>query len=62
MLRIWWDTVATTWDQTILLVQAGLGMACAGVPWAFLPARVQTILAQTYAWTGHAVALASLEE
>jgi hypothetical protein len=44
-VRAWWDN-AKECDQTAVLAELRLDRSLAGIPWAFLPQEVQSILAR----------------
>lgn len=43
-VRRWWDMAASADDQAKVLRRLDLDEDMAGVPWAFLPNTIQTIL------------------
>jgi hypothetical protein len=44
-VRAWWDNVREG-DQVAVLVRLVLDSSLAGIPWAFLPQEVQSLLAR----------------
>jgi len=44
-VRAWWDN-AKDCDQEAVLIRLGLDSDLAGIPWAFLPEEVQSLLAR----------------
>jgi hypothetical protein len=45
MIRRWWDNARED-DQAAVLMRLQLNSELAGVPWAFLPEQVQSLLAR----------------